>query len=93
MNTATNIHVSTLWMLMGGWNHQYAAASTTSSTITRMTIAFLVNLGMLAPSKGLLTSAPAPPRPPPKPPNPGNPPKPPKPPREPLALPPPAESE
>ena len=22
MNTTTNIHVSTLWMLIGGWNHQ-----------------------------------------------------------------------
>ena len=92
---ATNTHVSVLWMLMGGWNHQYAAASTISSTMTRMMIAFLLNFGTLAPSKGLWISGPEPPRPPPppKPPKPGNPPNPPKPPRDPLREPPASESE
>ena len=38
MTTATKNHVSTLWMLMGGWNHQYATASTITA-ITALTMA------------------------------------------------------
>ena len=48
MNTVTNAHVSVLWMLMGGWNHQYATASTIIATMMLMTMAFLPMLENLS---------------------------------------------
>ena len=36
-----NIHVSIEWMLMGGWNHQYATATTITAIMAQAIIAFL----------------------------------------------------
>ena len=51
MNMATNIHVSVEWMLMGGWNHQYATAAMTTMAMIAMMIAFLPHVAILSPNE------------------------------------------
>ena len=38
-----NIHVSIEWMLMGGWNHQYATATTITAIMAQAIIAFFAH--------------------------------------------------
>ena len=42
ITAATKDHVSVLWMLMGGWNHQYATNSAKITTIASATSIFLL---------------------------------------------------
>ena len=42
----TTNHVSMLWMLMGGWNHQYAAANAKIATIAAIIRRFLLHSAM-----------------------------------------------